>query len=285
MVEEVHDREVLNPSYHNRIHSCKFIPGRIAGSTEIPDTDPNSDSAASDNTKPVWKKRRTRNDVLALQYRNKLKLMEAARLNRQLTFTPGANVSTDDPRIADEMEEELRPGRKYKARKTLYGKVIKQSPYFPRFWLVKFSGKEKNFYVTEEVVTFLDKNNIKPDIAKGVATNQALMKKIDEEVQNNKEIILTNILHAKVVELPDVDLCTYEGVCHLYKKEYTWLNADMIKYHTYALRRTVDVVPAGTWLHRLPDPWYRGSWEDKIQPKPAVTPSKYIYSIIYDLFH
>ena len=114
--------------------------------------------------------------------------------------------------------------------------------------------------------------------------NNALMQKVDKEIQINKEIMLTDILHSKVVASPDIDLCPYEGVCKLYKPHFRWLTPELIKQHTFLLRRTVEVIPAGTWLEKLLDPWYRGSWECKITPKPSVTPSKYINLMTYNYY-
>ena len=144
LTEEVHDLKAVNPSLENCIQSCRFIPGRIPGSTVAgAGVDADEESTDSTDAKPAWKKRRTRNDVIALQYRHKLKIMEAVRLNRQLTFKEGTNVFTIDPCISQEMEDHVRPGRKYKSRKPLYGKVVKQSPFFPRFWLVHFPDIKK----------------------------------------------------------------------------------------------------------------------------------------------
>ena len=282
MTVEVHDREGNKPSEGNRLRPSVLLPGTIAGamsSKSKDDTTKDDDSSeSSTSSTPKWKKRRTRNDVVALQYREKLKKMEAVRLNRQTTFSEGGLVSTIHPQIAPQ-ENFIRPGKKYRKRIPTFGKIIKQSEFFPNFWLVDFYSLGKSFYVTEKVVNFLSKAG--PDVVfKRGPTKSVVMKNINKNVQQNKEIIMTDILCSKVQKIPDLNLCTYQNVCDVFKPHYFWLSPNMLKNHAFVLRETLEKIQKGTWLYELPDPFPEMSKDanskTKLETKShnSVTPSK-----------
>ena len=284
MSEEEHDCEVQNPSESNRLRPSVLFPGTIAGSSSIRnESTTNQSESVSSHAK--WHKRRKWDDVNALKYRLKMKHMEAVRLNRQTTFTVGGQVVTSDPRIAP-LEDVIRPGKKEKLPAPTHGKIIKQSDYFPNFWLVEFYGIQKRYYVTEKVVKFISKVN--QDLYfKGSYQNQSVMNKIDKKVKEDKEVVLTQILNSKVQTLPDANLCTYEGVCQLFKPHYFWLSPNILKNHAYVLRQKSGNIQKGTWLHELPEPYPELGKAQSTKKSPdkkastAESPSKYFIFFYY----
>ena len=307
LTQEVHDSEAKTPSDDNRIKPCPVLPGFVPGSSPSANADTNIEAKQSNPNTPTprrssrsksknkWFKRRSEDDVLVTQYRNRMSFLTAQRLNRQVSFNEGGQVVTKHPSIAP-LSDKPPPGKKNKVRLPTYGTVIKQSEYYPAFWLVKFYDG-RSFYVTESAVTFLSKTSPSHKL-KRAPDNTLAMQKIDKKVKNDKEKILSDILMSKVQVLPDLNLSTYEGVCELFKPHYSWLTTSYLKDHAYVMRKKLDVIQEGTWLYSLPDPYPNlgnpqstKDWLDSfveeddksatIDSIPNVTPSKYQCYILF----
>ena len=277
LTPEVHDTEAANPSPPNVIRTRNSIfPGFPTRNppdvTQDLDDEDKASNDSSDGKKtpssPEWKKRRTRDDLAALQLREKLKSMEAKRTNRYAGFGVNSQVYTTNALIAP-LSEKVPPGKTKKIRLPLFGTIVKRSEFYPRFWLVNFYDG-RSFYVTLSVLRLGCKSSPSHKLKRD-ESNMLQMDKINKTITNDKETILTDILLSKAQFMAGVNLSTYDGLCNLFKKKFTWLTPSLLKGHVYVLCQKLEV-NQGTWLSVLPDPF--PSQDVDTPSTQTVTPSE-----------
>ena len=262
-----HDTEASNPSglLPPRPHflcpdgkeTNSFVDRSDGTSKKFIDMDVLVDSDVSDDDAAplpavVWHKRRSKR--LALKYTLDLaiKVKEARRINRQTLFSIGTRLYTINKDIAP-LEDEIQEGCTRRKRIPTYGTVVKQSPFFPQFWLVRFKNGTE-YYCTEKAVHFIDKLNHVPSIGKDCSLRK--MKQEEEnQLKADRELIMTQIVCSKIIKLPGWSNITYESLVNLFKPEYSWLTPAKLRKHVHLLRKQLEPVEVDTWLHNLPAPF------------------------------
>ena len=229
-------------------------------------------------------KHRTHSDLLALQLREQLKSMEAKRTNRFSGFKVDSQIYITNADIAP-LSKKVPPGKSKKVCLPLYGTIVKRSEFYPHFWLVKFYDG-RSFYVTLNVLCLCSKSSPSHKFKRGEG-NMLQVDKIDKTIKNDKETILTDILLSKAQFMQGINLSTYDGLCNLFNKKFTWITPSLLMGHVYVLRQKLDV-SQGTWLSVLSEPYsdhdssLLSSWLDNNldnSSKP-VTPSEYFIQLM-----
>ena len=231
-----------------------FVERSDDTSLKFTETDVLVDSDVSDNDAAplpavVWHKRRSRR--LALKYTLDLavKAKEARRTNRQTLFSIGTRLYSIHKDIAP-LEDQIQPGYARCKRIPTYGAVVKQSEFFPQFWLVRYNNGTE-FYCTEKAVHFIDKLNHVPSVGKDSSIHKMKLKKM-KQLKQDCELIMTQIVCSKMIKLPGWSNITYESLTNLFKPEYPWLTPGKLRKHVHLCRKQMHPIEVDTWLHSLP---------------------------------
>ena len=195
---------------------------------------PGKNSAGTDSG---WMSRRTALDVLLGRYRKKIEMLEARSENRTTFFKPGYMVFTRSSKIAD---LSVLPVNACKTRIKTLGTVIKESAYFPGFWLVYFFGVQKYYYCNERVVTFMDPSKPSHKLSKSYS-NKLLISEVSVN-KEDEEFIMTLLLSSKMFKnVPsEGKQLSFEQIATKSKPEYNWINANKLKAFYYKFRNSVD---------------------------------------------
>ena len=159
LTQEEHDKEVENPSSPPRPPRPSYLSGNGRESNGFVEDDDEDDTEVIISNHPsycfdqdsnttekdaaplpasCWYGRISKHKKLEYKLRKKIEEKEIVRLNRQKRFAVGVGVYTYDPRISPLPDKKPPPPRKRKHRIRMYGTVVKQSEYYPQFWLCKF---------------------------------------------------------------------------------------------------------------------------------------------------
>ena len=230
----------------------------MTGNSPPPDNTTSSSSKTGKSTNRRSQRNKSRKRTpeqleLAAKLQTKMMLMKENRTNKHTytNFRVGIQVSTTDARIAP-LSEKAPPGKSKRVRLPLHGTVVKQSEYYPRFWLVNFFDG-RSFYVTENVVKF--EGGVTPSYRfKRGPGNMLSYKSINKTIKDDSEAILTEILCSNNFTHPTIDLNTYEGLCLHFKPHYKWLTVNLLKNHVHVLWQKIEIIH-GTWLESLPEPF------------------------------
>ena len=167
----------------------------------------------------TWKDKVTYRDLLLLQLRQKIEKDKARRINRNTLFSPGAHVYTYSKKVCELSDEVVN----YRcSRKKACGNVMRESEYFPGYWLVHYFNLQKYYYCTERVIKFVcdsapDHYVTKTPDGRSVARPITYSK-------HDQDLILGQILNAKMYKTPGHDRVTLTQLVDMFKPTYPWLD-------------------------------------------------------------
>ena len=183
------------------------------------------------------------------RHRDEREKREEVMLQLSSKFHVGAHVYTTNHAVAPLPKRKKSKGRCHRRAK-VYGKVVMQSMYQLRFWLVKFNN-DKQYYCTVGVVTFI--SNESPNTGLGPDDKGYLTTISFDYSFTNKEGLMTSILEMKSFSLSSNEEThfTFEDVVNAYKGQYVWLNARKLARHYNICKHTLSNTSPIYWAAKL----------------------------------
>ena len=242
-----HDAEVNNPSVPVPKPPRSYLQV-LKDSINQEDNVDITSVASNSRSNEGWQDRISAAEAESNRQRTEWERKEQVMLELSSKFHVGAHVYTTNPAVAS-LPKRKRSKGKRRRRMKVYGKVVKQSQYQPRFWLVKFNnGKE--FYCTVNVVHFV--SNEAPNNGLGADEDGKLTTVPFDYNFINKEAIMTNILESKCPpSYANKSDITFEDVAKVYKGQYSWLNGRKLARHYSVCKHTLTDIKPISWVGKL----------------------------------
>ena len=159
-------------------------------------------------------------NFLLLKLRKKIRAMKLARTDPMYSpFSMGCLASTRHRLIAP------LSGKKVKerdSRQRVFGNVMKESDYFPGYWLVHFYDLGRYYYVSEDRLKFECSSGNHQTIGGSIDSNNIELQKV-QKVTEDQDMILFHILSSKIHRNPGYLKSSITELVKVFSKHFPWM--------------------------------------------------------------
>ena len=244
-----HDAEVANPSVPIPTSRRTYLQVLSDSLNQDGTSDVTTVSTSNSRFSDGWQNRISATEAEIGRQRVKRERREHAMLSLSSKFRVGAHVYTTNPAVAPMPKRKKCKGKR-RRRVKVYGKVVMQSRYQPRFWLVKFNNG-KQFYCTIEVVHFVSSDT--PNNGLGSDSDGNLTTVPFDYSYTDKERLMTSILEMKSfgTNSEEVSEVTFDDVVNAYKGQFSWLDARKLSRHYHLCKHALTNICPKSWASKL----------------------------------
>ena len=202
-------------------------------------------SVESDDLCPV------KNQVLLMKLRDIICDKQLKRTDPSYTpISNGAHISTRS-RLVSPM------GRKKvskRVRKEMNGNVIKESEYFPGFWLVHFFSEEVNefYYCRTKTLKFISSSAVTSQIAGDNFDNTIASVPLKVPPHDNEEAIMLCLLNDKIHQADGYKDISVKDIVTLFTPKFLWMT--MSKLQSFIQRFRKDMKKKKSGSQKKPSP-------------------------------
>ena len=180
-------------------------------------------------------------NFLLLKLRKKIREMKLARTDPTYSpFAPGCLASTRHRLIAP------LSGKKVKerdSRQRVFGNVMKESDYFPGYWLVHFYDMGRYYFVSENRLKFECSYGNHQTIGGSIECNNIELQKV-QQIQEDQDMILFHILSSKIHRNPGYLKSSIAEVIKVFSKHFPWMTHNKIQRYISKCRAEIKAKEA-----------------------------------------
>ena len=199
---------------------------------------------------------------LLLKLRKMIKELKDKRLGVYVPIANGFEVVTRSDKIAKLTKNVVRYCCK---RIPTYGNVIKESDYFPGWYLVHFYKDNEYYYCTEKVIKVVSNTPITHIFNRATPTSRVHMQNVGPKNTKDDELIMQHIFCSKLHQTPGHAQISVPEIIKTFQPMFPWLNESKVYRFLKKNRPTKPSTPSKKKRNR-PN-------EATCLPRPTETPT------------